>query len=243
MGEKVTTIMLLEVDLQCHRCYKKVKRILCKIPQIQDQMYDEKKNLVMIKVVCCSPEKIKQKIICKGGDSIKRIEIKVSPKPADKPKEPEKAKEKPADPPKPAEKPKEPEKPKDPPKPAEKPKEPEKPKNPPKPAEKPKEPEKPKEKPADPPKPPAEKPKEPAPAPNPPVVVPCYPVLPPGYPIGTCCSSCYEGRGGGPCFNGHGHEGYGRPVYDSYGGGYYRPTGHVPCDYFNEENTSGCTIM
>ncbi|KAG6641927.1 hypothetical protein CIPAW_09G108000 [Carya illinoinensis] len=174
-------------------------------------MYDEKKNLVMIKVVCCSPEKIKQKIICKGGDSIKSIEIKVPPKPADKPKEPEKAKEKPADPPKPAEKPKEPEKPK--------------------------------EKPADPPKPPAEKPKEPAPAPNPPVVVPCYPVLPPGYPIGTCCSSCYEDRGGGPCFNGHGHEGYGRPVYDSYGGGYYRPTGHVPCDYFNEENTSGCTIM
>ncbi|XP_041024757.1 protein PYRICULARIA ORYZAE RESISTANCE 21 isoform X2 [Juglans microcarpa x Juglans regia] len=234
MVEKATTIMVLEVDLQCHRCYKKVKKVLCKIPQIQDQVYDEKKNLVMIKVVCCSPEKIKQKIICKGGDSIKSIEIKQPPKP----KEPEKPKAKAKDPPKPAEKPKESEKPK------------EKPANPPKPAEKPKEPEKPKEKAADPPKP-AEKPKEPAPAPapKPPVVVPCYPVLPAGNPIGTCCSSCYEGRGGGPCFHGHGgpppsYEGYGRPVYDSYGGGYYRPACYVSrCDYFNEENTSGCTIM
>jgi hypothetical protein len=25
--------MVLKVDLQCHRCYKKVKKILCKIPR------------------------------------------------------------------------------------------------------------------------------------------------------------------------------------------------------------------
>ncbi|KAM6585558.1 hypothetical protein CsatB_012560 [Cannabis sativa] len=38
-------------------------------------MYDEKQNRVTIKVVCCCPEKIKQKIICKAGDSLISIEI------------------------------------------------------------------------------------------------------------------------------------------------------------------------
>ncbi|KAJ0019005.1 hypothetical protein Pint_09445 [Pistacia integerrima] len=64
---------------------------------------------VTIKVVCCSPEKIKQKINCKGGDSIKSIEILPPPKP----KEPAFPEE--------SEKPKEPKKPKEPPKPKEKP--------------------------------------------------------------------------------------------------------------------------
>ncbi|PON38123.1 hypothetical protein PanWU01x14_314930, partial [Parasponia andersonii] len=45
--------------------------------EIQDQVYDEKQNTVTIKVVCCCPEKIKQKIICKAGDFIESIEIKV----------------------------------------------------------------------------------------------------------------------------------------------------------------------
>jgi hypothetical protein len=30
---KVITKMLLKVDLQCHRCYKKVKKVLCKFPR------------------------------------------------------------------------------------------------------------------------------------------------------------------------------------------------------------------
>ena len=42
--------------------------------EIQDQVYNEKENYVVIKVVCCSPEKIKQKIKCKCGQTIKRIE-------------------------------------------------------------------------------------------------------------------------------------------------------------------------
>ncbi|KAJ0019006.1 hypothetical protein Pint_09444 [Pistacia integerrima] len=64
------TIMVIEVDLNCSKCYKKVKKILCKIPQIQDQVYDEKKNTVTIKVACsCNPEKIMQKIRCKGGSA------------------------------------------------------------------------------------------------------------------------------------------------------------------------------
>ncbi|KAB1209448.1 hypothetical protein CJ030_MR6G023779 [Morella rubra] len=106
MGEiqKVTTIMVLKVDLQCCRCYKKVKKVLCKFPQIQDQVYDEKNNTVTIKVVCCSPDKIKVKICCKGGDSIKGIEIKPPPKPVKKiepEKQEKKESEKPKQPPPP----------------------------------------------------------------------------------------------------------------------------------------------
>ncbi|XP_027087896.1 uncharacterized protein [Coffea arabica] len=74
MAEKFTE-MRLKVDLQCPCCYKKVKNILCKFPQIRDQVYDEKQNLVTITVVCCSPEKIRDKLCCKGGKVIKSIEI------------------------------------------------------------------------------------------------------------------------------------------------------------------------
>ncbi|KAL4628098.1 hypothetical protein ACB092_05G212200 [Castanea dentata] len=85
--------MWIKVDLQCPRCRKKIKKLLCKIPQVQDQQYKEKENLVVIKVVCCSPEKIKQKIICKGGDIIKSIEIKeteMKTKPPDEKEKPPK---------------------------------------------------------------------------------------------------------------------------------------------------------
>ena len=190
---------------------------------------------MLIKVVCCSPEKIKQKIICKGGCAVKSIEIIEKPKekPKENPKDqPEKPKEKPKD----SEKPKEPEKPKEKPKEPEKPKESEKPKEPEKPKEKPKEPEKPKEN-------PKEKPPQPQPQPQPQLAYP--------FPFGTCCTECYDGRGGGPCYSGHARpppsdDGYyGRPIYDSYGGGGggYRSSYGSPCDYFSEENSSGCSIM
>ncbi|XP_059624820.1 uncharacterized protein LOC132268013 [Cornus florida] len=226
MAEKVT-IMVLKVDLQCPSCYKKVKKVLCKFPQIRNQVYDEKQNTVTITVVCCSPEKIRDKLCCKGGKAIKCIEIK----------EPEKPK-----PPPPAEKPKRPP-------PAEEPEAPPVreaprpiddetlPPPPPPPAEKPKPP------------PPAEKPKPPPPAPAP-VPTPCPTPGPiTAYPIGVCCGSCYEGRPGGPCYDGYG----GRPppppppCYDFFGrtagycDGYGRP---CRCDYnFCEENPSACTIM
>ncbi|KAK3221413.1 hypothetical protein Dsin_008438 [Dipteronia sinensis] len=83
--KKKVTRMLLKVDLQCSKCYKKVKKILCQFPQIQDQVYDEKNNTVTIKVVCCSPEKIRDKICCKGRGTIISIEILI-PKPPDPPK-------------------------------------------------------------------------------------------------------------------------------------------------------------
>ncbi|XP_058190580.1 protein PYRICULARIA ORYZAE RESISTANCE 21-like [Rhododendron vialii] len=78
MAEKVTT-MVLKVDLQCPSCYRKIKKVLAKFPQIRSQAYDEKQNTVTITVVCCCPEKIRDKLCCKGGKTIKSIEIKPPP--------------------------------------------------------------------------------------------------------------------------------------------------------------------
>ncbi|GKV51014.1 hypothetical protein SLEP1_g57691 [Rubroshorea leprosula] len=87
MAEKVTTMLLNVVDLQCSKCYKKIKKLLCNFPEIRDQEYDEKANKVTIKVVSCWPEKIRDKLRCKGCGCIKSIEI-VKPKPPEKPKPP-----------------------------------------------------------------------------------------------------------------------------------------------------------
>lgn len=74
--------MVLKVDLQCPCCYKKIKKILAKFPGIRSHSYDEKQNTVTITVVCCNPEKIRCKLLCKGGKTIKCIEIiKEPPKP------------------------------------------------------------------------------------------------------------------------------------------------------------------
>nr|CAN77897.1 hypothetical protein VITISV_036665 [Vitis vinifera] len=80
--------MKLGVDLECDRCYKKIKKLLCKFPEIRDQVFFEKENTVMIKVVCCSPLKIRDKLICKGGKTIKGIEIIVPEKPKPPPEKP-----------------------------------------------------------------------------------------------------------------------------------------------------------
>ncbi|XP_061964273.1 protein PYRICULARIA ORYZAE RESISTANCE 21-like isoform X3 [Populus nigra] len=67
------------VDLGCEKCHKKIKRVLCAIPQIQNQIYDKKENTVTITVVCCCPEKIKKKIYCKGGRTVKCVKIPPPP--------------------------------------------------------------------------------------------------------------------------------------------------------------------
>ncbi|GMY36639.1 protein PYRICULARIA ORYZAE RESISTANCE 21 [Fagus crenata] len=83
MGEKKTTLMVLKADLQCCRCYKKVKKVLCKFPR-------ESLFLSLIS--------LKQKIICKGGGTITCIEIKEPEKPKDeKPKDEKPKDEKPKD--------------------------------------------------------------------------------------------------------------------------------------------------
>ncbi|XP_071713874.1 uncharacterized protein [Rutidosis leptorrhynchoides] len=80
--EKVTK-MVLDVDLKCSDCYKKVKKAINKFAEIRDQEYDVEKNKVKITVVSCCPDKIRDKLHYKGGTSIQKMEIVV-----DKPKEP-----------------------------------------------------------------------------------------------------------------------------------------------------------
>ncbi|KAJ9689954.1 hypothetical protein PVL29_012559 [Vitis rotundifolia] len=80
--------MRLRVDLECDRCYKKIKKLLSKFPEIRDQAFFEKENTVIIKVVCYSPHNIRDKLICKGGKTIKSIEIIVPEKPKPPPEKP-----------------------------------------------------------------------------------------------------------------------------------------------------------
>ncbi|KAK4772678.1 hypothetical protein SAY86_014453 [Trapa natans] len=74
MADTVTA-MVIKVDLQCDRCRNKIRKVLSSFPEIRDQIYDEKQNSVMIKVVSCCPDKILKKICSKGGKSIEKIEI------------------------------------------------------------------------------------------------------------------------------------------------------------------------
>ncbi|XP_076898460.1 uncharacterized protein LOC143552039 isoform X2 [Bidens hawaiensis] len=239
--EQKVTVMILYVDLKCSCCYKKVRKLLCKFPQIRDQVFDEDKNKVIITVVCCDPEKLRDKLCCKGGKAIQSIEIiepqppKPNPKPQPpKPKNPDPVPVPQPQPPPSVKKP-------DPipqPQPINKPdpipqpvpvKKPE-PIPQPEPVKKPE---------------PVPVPVPPIPQPQPePVLMPMDPLWP---PVSVCCQECYEGRGGGPC-----HYGYGRPVppppgpcYYGFGYGYdYRPPCYVTrCDYFSEENPQGCSIM
>ncbi|XVE91081.1 hypothetical protein DITRI_Ditri20bG0127200 [Diplodiscus trichospermus] len=235
MAEKVTR-MVLKVDLQCCRCYKKVKKVLCKFPQIRDQIYDEKANTVTITVVCCNPEKIRDKICCRGGGSIKSIEIKPPPKiqtkagPSGKP-EPKVGKPNGKDPIKPGQD------------------EPEKPSGPQTSGgTKPSKPRKPKK--SESPKEPLQKPPAPAPAPIP-KLPESAPPPPMAYPlIGCCCTKCYHGHDGGPCYFGGGPpfsrpccETYARPVYDSWGSSGYTYCYASRDDCFGEEKPQACSIM
>jgi len=209
--------MVLKVDLHCSTCYKKIKKLLCRSPQVRDQIFDEKQNQVTITVVSCCPDKIRDKLRYKGGKAIKSIDIKDPPKP--KSKEPEK--------PKTDDKPKETGKPK----PDDKPKEPEKPKveEPPKPTKIPEG------------KPAAEKPQalvvDPPAYSVPGTVAPehfvqyGYPVVNAGWGYGEPSN---EGYVGAPYYN----NGYGRPVppqpyYNGYNYGYE----------YSEETPSMCTIV
>ncbi|XP_054824772.1 uncharacterized protein LOC129322485 [Prosopis cineraria] len=77
MTKKVTT-MKLKVDLQHVKCCKKVKNVLCQFPQ---QAFNEKQDIVNIKVVCCSPKKIGDQRFRKGCSTIMSIEIVEPEKP------------------------------------------------------------------------------------------------------------------------------------------------------------------
>lgn len=83
--------------------------LLCNTKEIKDQRFDDNET-VTIKVVCCSPEKVADKLCKNGGGAIKKIEYGIENPMVPKPKAPEKPKE--GDKPKDGDKPKEAEKPK-----------------------------------------------------------------------------------------------------------------------------------
>ncbi|KAH0712229.1 hypothetical protein KY289_008188 [Solanum tuberosum] len=216
MGAEKTAIMVLKVDLQCSNCYKKVKKILCKFPQIRDQVYDEKGNTVTITVVCCNPKKLRDKLCSKGCGVIKSIEIKDPEKPTgpiepnvviieettecinlnvviiEEPTESEKPKVVIIEKPEVViiENPKE-----------------------------------------------LKKPEE---VPEPKLVALVMPMLIQEYPQpphGYCCGQCYEGQTGGPCYPRYGRQ----PRLGPYGYGWGCYVSR--CDqYLNDENANGCSI-
>ncbi|KAL5204418.1 hypothetical protein ABZP36_009289 [Zizania latifolia] len=76
MAEKISTL-ILKVDLGCCQCYKKIRKILCKLQdqeRIRTISYDNKSNTIVIvgpfdaQRLCC-------KIRCKGGKVIKDTHI------------------------------------------------------------------------------------------------------------------------------------------------------------------------
>ncbi|CAM8893555.1 unnamed protein product [Rhodiola kirilowii] len=255
--------MILKVDLQYDCCYKKVKKLLCKFPEIGDRIFDEKSNTVMIKVICCDPEKIRCKLCNKGRGSIKSIEIKDPDEPKTV-KVPAKSKEVTSPPPT----------------------APELVQNPtpeisypvqgpltlPEPVTKPRKPVEPYRMFGSEPTPTcceqcyggraggpcnygygAPPPKLPEPVAKPRKPVEPYPMFG-SEPIPTCCEQCYGGRAGGPCNYGYGapppiyYDGYfnGRIVgYNGYGpNGPNRICHPGRCaDYFSEENPVGCSVM
>ncbi|XP_010479564.1 PREDICTED: LOW QUALITY PROTEIN: protein PYRICULARIA ORYZAE RESISTANCE 21 [Camelina sativa] len=97
MADKMVVMMKLKVDLNCPKCYKKAKKAIRKFPQITDEMFDEKSNTILIKVVCYDPERLMNKLCSKGDGSIKSIVILEPPKPPQpQPQPPQKPKEAPA---------------------------------------------------------------------------------------------------------------------------------------------------
>ncbi|KAI7980270.1 hypothetical protein LOK49_Contig173G00001 [Camellia lanceoleosa] len=91
MAEEITTkVIKVDPDLDLERpcCYKKIKKVLCKFPQIRDQVYDEKKNTVTITITCCSPGKIRDKLWLEGRNIIRCIVYPPPPPPPPPPPSP-----------------------------------------------------------------------------------------------------------------------------------------------------------
>ncbi|CAD5168989.1 unnamed protein product [Musa acuminata subsp. malaccensis] len=95
MTEKVSTL-IIEADIGCSCCYKKIQKLLCKL-QVRERIlsinYNEKDNKVTISGPF-NPECLKKKLLCKLCKVAKDIKIKPDdpppppPKPTKEPKEP-----------------------------------------------------------------------------------------------------------------------------------------------------------
>ncbi|OAY76751.1 hypothetical protein ACMD2_07370, partial [Ananas comosus] len=225
--------LILKVDLDCELCYKKIRKVLCKLQdkeKINAISYDEKNKTVTISGPF-DPQKLSKKLHCKAGKVIKEIQIKDN-------KEKEKEKGKEAEKDKPKDKPAEKEKDKAKDKPAEK----EKPKET-KPAKEDKSKDKPTEsaeqKPAEKDQPSKESQGPPKSEPGPPIQA--WPAGPPA----CCYRPFYEGYYGGcrcyTCGRAYGWTGPGPMGF--YGGGPY--DGSKSYQFFCEEDpsSSSCRVM
>ncbi|KAF6153747.1 hypothetical protein GIB67_000980 [Kingdonia uniflora] len=97
MALKISTLVL-KVDLECTKCYNKIRRAICKFHrEIYSHSYDFKENTVTI-TGSFDPNKFANTLRCYAGKVIKSIEIKEPEKPKPASSNPEPAK--PSPPPK-----------------------------------------------------------------------------------------------------------------------------------------------
>uniref|UniRef100_A0A453B4T2 HMA domain-containing protein n=1 Tax=Aegilops tauschii subsp. strangulata TaxID=200361 RepID=A0A453B4T2_AEGTS len=88
MADKISTVVL-KVDLECARCYRKMRTVLCKI---QDKMniktisFDEKSNAVTVSGPF-DPDKLCRKLCCEAGRVIKEMHVNGREQKAEKPKD------------------------------------------------------------------------------------------------------------------------------------------------------------
>ncbi|XP_062190245.1 uncharacterized protein LOC133893273 [Phragmites australis] len=70
-------ILIIEVDLECEKCYKKIQKVLCKLQpkeNIRKIDYYDKKNIIAI-TGPFDPEKLSRKLRCKACEVIKDIKV------------------------------------------------------------------------------------------------------------------------------------------------------------------------
>ncbi|XP_062198225.1 protein PYRICULARIA ORYZAE RESISTANCE 21-like [Phragmites australis] len=76
MAEKIS-VLIVKVDLDCHQCYKKIRKILCKLQDqetIRTISYDDGSKTIAI-AGPFDPHRLACKIRCKGGKVVKDIQI------------------------------------------------------------------------------------------------------------------------------------------------------------------------
>ncbi|XP_020270886.1 uncharacterized protein LOC109846073 [Asparagus officinalis] len=81
--------IVMEVDLQCHRCYKKIRKAISKLHSrfnIQSTVFDEETNTVTISGPF-DADKARKKLCYNAGNSIKDIQIKGTEEEEEKPPE------------------------------------------------------------------------------------------------------------------------------------------------------------
>uniref|UniRef100_A0ACD5YBQ6 Uncharacterized protein n=1 Tax=Avena sativa TaxID=4498 RepID=A0ACD5YBQ6_AVESA len=110
MTEKVSATLIIESNLDCEKCYRKIQKVLCKLQEkekIRTINFDTKKNTVTVSGPF-DPVMLSRKLRCKAREAIKDIKIVEEKKP-----EPPKKEEKKPEPKKEEKKPEEKKKPAD----------------------------------------------------------------------------------------------------------------------------------